>query len=136
MEYFLDLVKVARRGDLNFEELSRYCLKTNTGIQAASNALAKHFAEAFLASTSESEFDDCDQAMGSLFAVMTSEPFFEVTDRVIPEFAFAVYLAFDAGEYFRSGDLPNEIPYIKCTIPMLRHALGGLNAVSQETPRK
>jgi hypothetical protein len=129
MEYFVNLVKAARQGDLNFDVLAEYCLKTNTEIQAGSNAVAKYFAESFLASISESEFDDCDQAMGSLLAIMASEPFFELTDRAIPEFAFGVYQAFDAGEYLRLNDRPDEIPYVKYTVPMLREVLGGLHAV-------
>lgn len=124
---FERLVDIACRGDLVLEHLERYCATTGTDIQAASDSLALHVARCFLSGTLE--FDECDLAMNSLFHVMTSEPYLELTDRSIPDDAFAVYRAFDEGEYVHPGDQPDDVPSIKYTIPLLRAVLEGKNGV-------
>jgi hypothetical protein len=123
MNSFERLAEVACRGDLDFELLERYCAATGVEIQAASNSLALHMATNFLADALD--FDECDVAMNSLFSVMASEPYFEITDGAIPALAFAIYRAFDEGEYFHPDDLPDDVPALKYTRPMLEAILGG-----------
>lgn len=123
MSDFESLVDVACRGALSFENLAKHCATTGTNIQAASDSLALHIASCFLGGTLE--FDECDLAMSSLFHVMTSEPYFELTGRSIPADAFAVYRAFDEGEYVHPGDQPDDVPSVKYTIPLLRALLEG-----------
>lgn len=110
-----------------FEHLDSYCATTGTDIQVASDSLALHIAWCFLGGTLE--FDECDCAMKSLFHVMTSEPYFERTGRSIPDDAFAIYRAFDEGEYIHPGDQLDDVPSIKYTIPLLRAALEGKNGI-------
>ena len=121
MSAFEILIDIACRGDLVFEHLESYCATTGTDIRVASDSLALHFARCFLSGALE--FDECDLAMNSLFHVMTSEPYFELTGGSIPDDAFAVYLAFDEGEYVHPGDQPDDVPAIKYTIPSLRAVL-------------
>lgn len=110
-----------------FEHLESYCATTGTDIRVASDSLALHFARCFLRGTLE--FDECDLARNSLFHVMTSEPYFELTGGSIPDDAFAVYLAFDEGEYVHPGDQPDDVPAIKYTISLLRAVLEGKNGI-------
>lgn len=127
MDAFESLVAVACRGSLDFAAMDQYCAVTCSEIQTTSNELALHIAQGFL--DGSLEFDECDQAMNSLFALMTSDPYFKATERVIPEIAFNVYLAFDAGEFSRPEDGPDEKPDVKYTTPMLRQLLGTHRAV-------
>ena len=121
MDTFQELVAVACRGDLRLEMLNRYCVDRQTDIPSACNTLALHIAQEFL--TGALGFDESDQAVNSLFAVMTSKRYFECLGQVFPEAAFKVYQAFAAGEGIHLGDKGGEMPYAKYTIPMLREIL-------------
>jgi hypothetical protein len=86
---------------------------------------------------SESEFCDtysrlvaCEFVMGELsyaegdlamnrLSTLPSEP--------LSGFALKIYLAFDAGEYVRSGDTASTIPWMAYTMPLVIDALKSSN---------
>src|SRR6218665_2299389 len=113
MEAIEELTAIACRGELTFETLSKYCLEAQTDIQCASNDLAVSVARMFL--SDEIGFEHGDQAMNSLFSLMTCEPYLTITGRALPHTAMNVYLAFDSGEFLRPGDKPDDVPYLKHT---------------------
>ena len=64
--------------------------------------------------------------MNSLFGMMASEPFFRKADRTIPEVAFAIFQAFDEGEYFHPKDSADENLEEKYTKPLLKNVLASI----------
>jgi hypothetical protein len=67
---------------------------------------------------SELTFAFCDAVINDLFGVITA------TDEHRPEFFWAVYLAFDEGEYYH-GSNRDEDPVEVYTRPMISRVLDG-----------
>jgi hypothetical protein len=128
MEALEELNAIACRGELSFEVLCKYCLEAQTDIQCASNDVALGVARMFL--SGDIDFEQGDQAMNLLFSIMTSQSYFKVTERAIPDTAMNVYLAFDSGEFLHPGDKPNDVPYLKHTRPKLQEILSSLSSTS------
>jgi hypothetical protein len=70
-------------------------------------------------SANEIDFEEADAMMNALWAVCVSEEFWADHDRTIPSVTNAVYLAFDAGEYYRKTDPPGADPEVKYTRPLI-----------------
>lgn len=70
-------------------------------------------------SAHEIDFEEADAMMNALWAVCVSEEFWTDHDRTIPSVTNAVYLAFDAGEYYRTTDPPGTDPEVKYTRPLI-----------------
>ena len=106
---------------LSLEEVLVFCRGEGMSLHAFCDAFATHVATAYL--VGEIDFDYGDEAMNSLFGMMASEPFFKETQSTIPKMAYAIYEAFDAGEYFHPGDAQNDDPEEKYTRPRLKQLL-------------
>jgi hypothetical protein len=70
-------------------------------------------------SVNEIDFAVADAVMNALWALCVSEEFWADHDRTIPPVTNAVYLAFDAGEYYRETDPPGTDPEVKYTRPLI-----------------
>lgn len=70
-------------------------------------------------SADEMDFEEADAVMNALWAVCVSTEFWADHGRTIPSVTNAVYLAFDAGEYYRESDPPGTDPEIKYTKPLI-----------------
>lgn len=70
-------------------------------------------------SANEIDFEVADAVMNALWAVCVSDEFWADYDRTIPPATNAVYLAFDAGEYYRETDPPGTYPKFKYTKPLI-----------------
>ncbi len=128
MEALEELNAIACCGELSFEVLIKYCQEAQTDIQCVSNDLALGVARMFL--SGDIDFEQGDQAMNLLFSIMTSESYFKLTERAIPDIAMNVYLAFDSGEFPHRGDKPDDVPYLKHTRPKLQEILNNQRPLS------
>jgi hypothetical protein len=97
---------------LGFEGVEALCEHLGGPRDSALNALAIEIAERYL--RGQLSFADADDIANSLFAYATHVG-------VLPEPMFAVFLAFDAGEFQPKGD--SENPEIKYTRPQLERIL-------------
>lgn len=70
-------------------------------------------------SANEMDFEEADAVMNALWIVCTSKEFWADHDRMIPPVTNAVYLAFDAGEYYRKSDPLGTDPEAKYTKPLI-----------------
>ena len=70
-------------------------------------------------SANEIDFEVADAVMNALWVACVSEDFWADYDRTIPPATNAVYLAFDAGEYYRTTDPPGTDPELKYTRPLI-----------------
>lgn len=82
------------------------------------NQLACHIARGY--STGTWSFADADAAMNHLWAFLCSQNDFD-----IPPYFYSVYEAFDAGEYYHSGDGREVSPEERYTKPLIRKILQG-----------
>ena len=92
---------------------------TQSGQSAADLLDELSYDVAFRYSANEIDFKVANAVMNALWAVCVSEEFWVDHDRAIPPATNAVYLAFDAGEYFREQDRPDTDPEIKYTRPLI-----------------
>lgn len=70
------------------------------------------------------DFHDCDAIMNTLFSDIIDVSL----SADMPEPAFSIYLAFDAGEYWHRGDAQDVMPWEKWTRPELERILRELGA--------
>lgn len=100
-----------------------YALLKDTAIQAARTVpdlldeLSYFVASQY--SADKMDFEKADAVMNALWAVCVSKEFWADYDRTIPLVTNAVYLAFDAGEYYRESDPPGTDPEVKYTKPLI-----------------
>lgn len=80
--------------------------------------LARHIAQGYR--DGAWSFEDADGAMNNLWAFLCSQKDFE-----IPPYFYGVYEAFDAGEYYHSGDTHDVLPVERYTKPLIEKILGG-----------
>lgn len=74
--------------------------------------LARHIAESYCAGNWS--FEDADGAMNHLWAFLSFQK-----DCEIPPYFYSVYDAFDAGEYYHSGDSRDASPEQLYTKPLI-----------------
>ena len=77
------------------------------------------------------DFEEGDVVMNALWAVCVSEEFWADHDRTIPSATNSVYLAFDAGEYYRNSDPPDTDPEFKYTRPLIEAFIAEQNKTGQ-----
>jgi hypothetical protein len=75
----------------------------------------------------EMDFEEADSVINALWAVCVSNEFWADHDQTIPPVTNAVYLAFDAGEYYRESDAPGTDPEVKYTRPLIEAFLAEHN---------
>jgi hypothetical protein len=126
----IQLLDAARNGHVS------YALLKDMAIQAAQSApdllddLSYFVASQY--SLGKMDFEEGDVVMNALWAVCVSEEFWADHDRTIPSATNAVYLAFDAGEYYRDSDPPDTDPEVKYTRPLIEAFLAEQNKTGQK----
>ncbi|MCP2227358.1 MAG: hypothetical protein Q7U27_14955 [Pseudomonas sp.] len=102
-------------------DLSVICVHLQTDSRDLLNQLAIFVARLFVTGTRD--FHYCDEVMNIVFS--------DIVDLSLhaemPEPAFSIYLAFDSGEYWHSGDQRDVFPWEKWTRPELERILCGIN---------
>jgi hypothetical protein len=68
-------------------------------------------------------FTLADEIMNNVFDFIIMSIILEDKNRDIPEISFAIYLAFDEGEYYHRNDQPGEDPEEKYTKPRVSELL-------------
>jgi hypothetical protein len=116
----------ATRGNVpEYAEVLTFCEQNCFSPEFFSNEFSILVAKGFADGKLSYEF--CDEAMNYLWGVITTPPVFG-PDKNIPEPAFAIYQAFDEGEYYHLGDNREVEPMEKYTRPKINQILRGLNA--------
>lgn len=113
----LRLLEAAQNGSVP------YTLVKEAAIQAARPAPylldeVSYFVASQYASN-EMGFEEADVVMNAIWTVCVSNEFLTDYDRTIPFITNAVYLAFDAGEYYRESDPPGTDPEVTYTRPLI-----------------
>ena len=126
MHDFHDFIvaSAVRGNEPEFAEILAFCEQSKFSPEVFCNEFSILVAKGFLEATMSYEFCDC--AMNYLWGFITS-PLFGF-ENAIPELAFAIYEAFDQGEYYHSNDSRDIDPREKYTRPMITEIFGGLNS--------
>jgi hypothetical protein len=118
---FTDIESIIQEGisgSLNCDAFYSFCTSENVKFDDLCNAIALIIAKRF--NDSSMTYDDADGVANALSGLMIAHVT-EETDASLPEPAWTIYLAFDAGEYDRGdGSDPVEL----FTRPLVKHALG------------
>jgi hypothetical protein len=104
------------------EEIEAYAKKLGVTVEDALNSIALTLARRY--DEGEMKFFECDIAVNSLYSWCLLK-----RDRVLPEPALSVFVAFDEGEYRHSGDADDVDTEVKYTRPMIKQLLRGTDAV-------
>lgn len=116
MDNFEDLVNALARNECNLSSLLSEADHLGcSGIELC-NRVASHVARHYQSGTAS--FDECNGAMNALFniACVPTSPMF---DPIGSAMWFAVYRAFDEGEYRHPGDESDTVAELKYTQPLV-----------------
>lgn len=119
--------------DYNYDLWLIFCIKNRIGLASFCNEFTLFIAKGF--DSYQFDYELCDEIMNLLFLFMSDHLLIEnqtLNDfsyklETIPEPAFSIFQAFDAGEYCRKSDLPHENPVEKYTRPLINKILENLN---------
>jgi hypothetical protein len=102
------------------EEFQHFCETESLETRGALDAIALYVGRCFLDGSLSYEDGDAIMNLVWSFALKRDE---------IPDTMYAIYEAFDGGEYFRSSDAAEVDPVEKYTRPALQRVLGDKRAV-------
>lgn len=111
------LFEVAQNGHVTYELLKDAAIRSGRSAPNLLDDLSYFVASQYAAN--EIDFEVADAVMNALWAVCVSEEFWADHDRTIPPVTNSVYLAFDAGEFYRETDPPGTDPEVKYTRPLI-----------------
>ncbi|EGA68398.1 hypothetical protein VISI1226_08964 [Vibrio sinaloensis DSM 21326] len=117
----VDLARVASQNNDIRAEVECYCRINNLTAQKVYNQLSLHVATHYQQGRYSFEF--CDAVVNLLFDHMLDDFGSDARQKCLPEPAFAIYLAFDSGEYHHSEDEEHICPIIKYTNPEIARIL-------------
>lgn len=118
---FRDIESIIRegiRGSLDPGAFYAFCTSQNVTFDDLCNTIALTVAKRF--NDSVMTYDDADGVANALSGLMLAHVTSEA-DAHLPEPAWTIYLAFDAGEYDRGDGID---PIGRFTRPLIRQALG------------
>jgi hypothetical protein len=116
-----ELANIAESADSIENEIKSYCERSGSQITDCINQLSLYIAKNYADGVLEYEF--CDSVMNLLYGHMTDDFVLKTCDNTLPEPAFSIYLAFDAGEYYHQGDDKSLDPVKKYTDPQIKEVL-------------
>lgn len=102
-------------------DLSLICQAVQMNSRDLLNQVAIAMADQFLSGARD--FHACDEVMNLLFSDIVNLGM----DAEMPEPAFSIYLAFDSGEHWHTGDNKEVVPWEKWTRPELVQILDRLS---------
>jgi hypothetical protein len=117
-----EILAVCRARAPTTAELDAYRTSAGLDLEAALNSICLCVARRY--SAGGMSFDDCDRVLNSLHSWSLLE-----RDRLLPEPANQVFLAFDEGEYRHRGDGNDVDTEAKYTRPMIAELLRAIDAV-------
>lgn len=103
-----------------YSEIFAFCEAKHIAPEAFCNEFSLQVAKGF--HSGQLSYELCDNAMNYLFGFFTTPPMLG-PDKSLPEPAMEIYLAFDAGEYYRRTDPPGTDPVEKYTRPQVAEIL-------------
>jgi hypothetical protein len=107
-------------------EILRFCELRSLSPESFCNEFSIVVAKGFADGTFSYEY--CDLAMNYLWGFINSPPVFG-SDKNIPQPAFTIFDAFDAGEYIHAGDSHDVDSVEKYTRPLIDQILREINAL-------
>jgi hypothetical protein len=90
------MMQVASERQLTVDEVDEYCRHSGESVDEFCDRLSRKVAVEY--DSGNLEFNFCDVLMNNLFGFMVSHQ-----HRPPPDFAFAIFLAFDSGEFYPPG---------------------------------
>jgi hypothetical protein len=117
-----ELFKVSTSRQPTWEEIAACCASLGDDTEGALNSIALSLAERY--DLAQMDFATADVVANALhsWCLLTR-------DRVLPDPAYQVFLAFDEGEYHHASDSRDVDPEVKYTRPMIKDVLRGRNGV-------
>jgi hypothetical protein len=112
-----ELLNAALTGFIDYGLLKHFAATSSKSVPDVLDQLARYVAEQYLGHNMS--FADADAIMNAAFAVSVSEVFWTKHNCTIPDIMYKIYLAFDAGEYYHSGDERDVNPEAKYTRPLI-----------------
>lgn len=119
-----NILASAEANALEVRDFVEWCAQTGMSALEASNAFARALASEYIQGQLDYVF--CNRVINSIMNVVTTEEFFSISDRTLPEHVVLVYQAFDAGEYVHAGDSLVDNQEEKYTRPMIASFLEGV----------
>jgi hypothetical protein len=117
-----EILAVCKAGAPSTAALEAYCRSTELDLDGALNSICLCVARRY--SAGDMNFHDCDRIVNSLHSWSITK-----RDRLLPETAHKVFLAFDEGEYRHRGDDHEVDAEAKYTRPMIAELLRDIDAV-------
>lgn len=116
-----ELLVKARAENLTLSDIAALCEKFDVAPQYVLNELSVLVARGYLDGSLSYEF--CDDVMNGIINAVVEVGM----THDMPQPAFALYQAFDQGEWIRSDDPPETDPGEKYTKPLVQEIMRGLN---------
>jgi prepilin-type processing-associated H-X9-DG protein len=107
--------------DLESEEIIDYCTANNLNFVAFCNEILIHLSKVYLSGKVNYSF--ADGVANNIHDFMVSDHYLDSNNNTLSDPAYSIYLAFDAGEYYRKEDDKNIEPHVKYTNPQLEAIL-------------
>lgn len=111
------LLEAAQTGLVPYPLLKEIAVQTSRAAPDLLDELAYFVALQY--ATDKMDFKEADTIMNALWAVCVTSDLLTDYDVLIPSITDEVYLAFDAGEYYRESDPAGTDPEVKYTKPMI-----------------
>jgi len=111
------LLEAAQNGRVPYAVLKDTAAQAARSVPDLLDELSYFVASKYFAD--EMNFEQANIVMNALWAVCVSEEFWADYDRTIPDLTQTVFLAFDAGEFYRDSDPPGTDPEVKYTKPLI-----------------
>jgi hypothetical protein len=116
-----ELIALASKDIIDDEQVFSFCELHSISVLQFVDMFSIEIAKGY--NNGEHDFDFADSAMNTLWGFMTDPPFLDKSGNTIPEPAMDIYEAFDAGEYYHSGDCRPIDPEVKYTKPYIKDIL-------------
>lgn len=117
----VQLIELASEANLDLARVEAEAVALGRSTTSLLDQLSLEVARKY--AKSEISFESADRIMNSVFAMICTEEFIERNGQAFPDITYAVFQAFDEGEYDHSQDAPDENPEEKYTKPMILQVL-------------
>ena len=113
-----DIIRKAADNPFDTDEVAAVCVEQSITRDDFADLVSRTIASRY--HSGELDFGFCDGVMNHLYAFITMRG-----DLPMPDYAYSVFLAFDEGEYYHTGDPPGSSPEELYTRPAIAEILTG-----------
>ena len=110
--------------ELEVEDILKYCNGNDLSYVEFSNNVLVHLAKIYLSGSVDYSY--ADGVANNIHDFMMTDQYLDSNNNTLSDPAYSIYLAFDAGEYYRKEDDKSIEPHIKYTNPELEAILRGI----------